>query len=358
MPLNGLQTKSKTGSGNLAIMTFGCTSKTTKLVVLTCCHLPETTGRTCYRPTAGTTSSKSAECCAKSTTCAFPLPESLPKGLPSLTTTNRFRSLRRTSNARTVCSSDPNPSRSVVPNAGKRCWPFSTCYSCLGSLPSSWSSSTTAFRTWRLTLRCLTFSWTTSLTSLGPSRCAKSREWSSCLFGSSSSSFTNTGSFYSGDSSRFPAPFSSWDASPCSSLHWVSQVRDSFYILDFLFRSVEISQLWLVVHQKTKATLSSPTSRDLSDSTVRSPLNSTRKKLQRPKLWKSQTASWKWRFSPDDFLGLQQSLCNITFLLGIFISKIERKKYHGDGITNWKVRFWWPLFKSNFCTVEVIFLLM
>ena len=38
-------------------------------------------------------------------------------------------------------------------------------------------------------------------------------------------------------------------------------------------------------------------------------LNSTRKKLQRPKIKKSQTAPWKWHFSPHDFLGLQQSLC-------------------------------------------------
>ena len=46
---------------------------------------------------------------------------------------------------------------------------------------------------------------------------------------------------------------------------------------------------WL--YQKSKATLWSLTSRELSDSTTGSPLNSTRKKLQRPKLKKSQTSS-------------------------------------------------------------------
>ena len=81
---------------------------------------------------------------------------------------------------------------------------------------------------------------------------------------------------------------------------------------------------WL--YQKTKGTLWSPTSRDLSDSTTGSSLtNSTRKKLQRPKLKKSQTSPWKGHFSLDDFLGLQQSLCNITFSLGIFMSKYQRE---------------------------------
>ena len=61
------------------------------------------------------------------------------------------------------------------------------------------------------------------------------------------------------------------------------------------------------------------------DSTVESHLTWTRKKLQRPKLKKSQTAPWKWHFSPHDFLGLQQSLCNINFSFGIFMSKYQRK---------------------------------
>ena len=92
----------------------------------------------------------------------------------------------------------------------------------------------------------------------------------------------------------------------------------------FLFgRSKYLGPDWL--YQKTKGTLWSPTSRDLSDSTTGSPLNSTRKKLQRPKLKKSQTAPWKWHFSPHDFLGLQQSLCNINFSFGILMSKYQRK---------------------------------
>ena len=36
-------------------------------------------------------------------------------------------------------------------------------------------------------------------------------------------------------------------------------------------------------------------------------------------------ASLKWNFSLDDFLGLQQSLCNIISSSGIFISKTPRK---------------------------------
>ena len=105
-------------------------------------------------------------------------------------------------------------------------------------------------------------------------------------------------------------------------------------------------------------TLWSPTSRDLSDSTDGSPLNSARKKLQRPKLKKSQTAPWKWHFSPHDFLGLQQSLYNINFSFGIFMSKYPRKKLlkcnHGDCKISQTGRFWWPLFDSNFHTVNVI----
>ena len=62
------------------------------------------------------------------------------------------------------------------------------------------------------------------------------------------------------------------------------------------------------------------------DSTVESHFTGTRKKLQKSKLKKSQTAPWKWHFSPDDdFLGLQQSLCNINFSFGIFMSKYQRK---------------------------------
>ena len=88
-------------------------------------------------------------------------------------------------------------------------------------------------------------------------------------------------------------------------------------------RSKYLGSGWL--YQKTKGTLWTPTSRDLSDSTVGSPLNSARKKLQRPKLKKSQTAPWKWHFSPHDFLGLQQSLCNINFSFGIFMREYQRK---------------------------------
>ena len=88
-------------------------------------------------------------------------------------------------------------------------------------------------------------------------------------------------------------------------------------------RSKYLGSCWL--YQKTKGTLWSPTSRDLSDSTTGSPLNSTRKKLQRPKLKKSQMAPWKWRFSPHDFLGWQQSLCNINFSFGLFMSEYQRK---------------------------------
>ena len=113
---------------------------------------------------------------------------------------------------------------------------------------------------------------------------------------------------------------------------------------------------WL--YQKSKDTLWSPTSRDLSDATVESPLNSARKKLQRPKLKKSQTVPWKWHFSPHDFLGLQQSLCNINFSFGIFISKYQRKNLLkcttviAESIK--VVDFWWPLF-WHFRTVNVIF---
>ena len=60
-------------------------------------------------------------------------------------------------------------------------------------------------------------------------------------------------------------------------------------------------------------------------STVESHLSWARKKLQRPKLKKSQTAPWKWHFSPHDFLGLQQSLCNINFSFGISMSEHQRK---------------------------------
>ena len=88
-------------------------------------------------------------------------------------------------------------------------------------------------------------------------------------------------------------------------------------------RSKYLGSGWL--YQKTKGTFWSPTSRDLSDSTVEPNLTGPRKKLQRPKLKKSQTAPWKWHFSPDDFLGLQQSLCNINFSFGIFMSKYQRK---------------------------------
>ena len=91
------------------------------------------------------------------------------------------------------------------------------------------------------------------------------------------------------------------------------QIKQIFMVLliqskPFIWVGRNISALVVGLYQKTKATLWSPTSRDLSDSTVGSPLNSTRKKLQRLKLKKSQMAPWKWHFSPHDFLGLQQSL--------------------------------------------------
>ena len=90
-----------------------------------------------------------------------------------------------------------------------------------------------------------------------------------------------------------------------------------------------------------------------------------RKKLQRPKLKKSETAPWKWHFSPHDFLGLQQSLCNINFSFGIFMSKYQRKKFatkmhHGDcRIKKWSIlmtSFWqqfshskqWFLAETNY----------
>ena len=78
---------------------------------------------------------------------------------------------------------------------------------------------------------------------------------------------------------------------------------------------------------------------------------------QRPKLKKSRTAPWKWHFSPHDFLGLQQSLCNINFSFGIYMSEYQRKKfakmYHGDCRISQTGQFWWPLF--DFHTVNVIF---
>ena len=94
------------------------------------------------------------------------------------------------------------------------------------------------------------------------------------------------------------------------------------------------------------------TSRDLSDSTVEPHLTGPRKKLQRPKLKKSQTAPWKWYFSPHDFLGLQQSLCNINFFIWYFYEQISKKKfakmYHGDYRISQSGRFWWHLFERIF----------
>ena len=58
---------------------------------------------------------------------------------------------------------------------------------------------------------------------------------------------------------------------------------------------------WL--YQKTKGTLWSPTSRDLSDSTVESPLNSIRKKLQRPKVLKIPNGILKMALFTRWFLG-------------------------------------------------------
>ena len=54
--------------------------------------------------------------------------------------------------------------------------------------------------------------------------------------------------------------------------------------------------------------------------------NWTQKKVTETKVEKkSQMAPWKWHFSPLDFLGLQQSLCNINSSFGIFMSKYQSK---------------------------------
>ena len=113
---------------------------------------------------------------------------------------------------------------------------------------------------------------------------------------------------------------------PRKSLKWYFDVAIPTTVqIFYLGLSKYLGSGWL--YQKTKGTLWSPTSRDLYDSTVESHLTWTRKKLQRPKLKKSQTAPWKWHFSSDDFLGLQQSLCNINFSFGIFMSKYQRKNF-------------------------------
>ena len=92
----------------------------------------------------------------------------------------------------------------------------------------------------------------------------------------------------------------------------------------YLGMSKYLGSGWL--YQKTKGTLWSQTSRDLSDSTVGSPLHKQyQKKVTETKVEKSQTAPWKWHFSPHDFLGLQQSLLNINCSLGIFLSKYQGK---------------------------------
>ena len=76
----------------------------------------------------------------------------------------------------------------------------------------------------------------------------------------------------------------------------------------YLGRSKCLGSGWL--YEKTKGTLWSPTSQDLSDSIVESPLFSIKKKLQRPKVVKILNGILK-NFSLDDFLGSQQSLGNI-----------------------------------------------
>ena len=64
-------------------------------------------------------------------------------------------------------------------------------------------------------------------------------------------------------------------------------------------------------------------------------------------------------FKGGDFLGLQQSLCNINFSFRIFYEQISKKKFakmhHGDYRISQSGRFWWPLFDSNFYTVNVFF---
>ena len=42
--------------------------------------------------------------------------------------------------------------------------------------------------------------------------------------------------------------------------------------------------------------------------------------------WTSKKFTKVEKISPDDFLGLQQSLCNINSSFGIFMSKYQRKK--------------------------------
>ena len=72
-------------------------------------------------------------------------------------------------------------------------------------------------RIWRRTPRYPTSCWTTFPTSPGPSRCARCPAWSFSSSGWPLSSFTNTVSFYSEDSSPSPAQYSCCDVSPCSS---------------------------------------------------------------------------------------------------------------------------------------------
>ena len=49
------------------------------------------------------------------------------------------------------------------------------------------------------------------------------------------------------------------------------------------------------------------------------------KKVTEANVEKIPNGTLKMAFSPHDFLGLQQSLCNINYSLGIFMSKYQRK---------------------------------
>ena len=83
------------------------------------------------------------------------------------------------------------------------------------------------------------------------------------------------------------------------------------------------------------------------------------KKVTETKVEKIPNGTLKMAFSPHDFLSLQQSLCNINFFIWYFYEQISRKIfakiYKGDCRISQSGRFWWPLFDSNFHTVNVIF---
>ena len=81
-----------------------------------------------------------------------------------------------------------------------------------------------------------------------------------------------------------------------------------------------------------------------------------RKKLQRPKLKKRHPENGI--FTPW-FLGFTTIIINFSFFIWHFYEQISKKKlaemYHGDYRISQSGRFWWPLFDSNFHTVNVIF---